>query len=179
MFQIRAIYAFIEQQSGGITFISTMMFSLILSFCLLAFDGAKLITKKARLEDAINDASHAIASSNFEVIDETKKGELENLLRHYIHAYLPNEKIMSSQIRVHYINTDAAGNKLPMLDIQAQVKIDTLLPINFLPVFSPKIQSNNFHQVCQQVEYIGRSTINDFSHYLQDSFADLKCPVFK
>lgn len=179
MFSNQQYLPFSIQEKGGLTIISAIIFPIILSFCLLAFDGAKLITKKARLEDALTEAALAITSRDKQNANAAEKIELESMLNNYISTYLPNDSIKNSHIDIRYISDPQTGNKVQVFDIKAQVEINTILPLSFLPAFSPKVELKNLSKICQEFQDIGKSALMDFSSFLHNSAGEIGCPVFR
>lgn len=163
---------FIHQQRGGLAIIFAIILPFIFSCCALTFDGARILSKKARLADALNEAALAIATGSSSNPDAEEKIKLKILLNNYIDAYLPGETIKSSDIIFSYVIDPDTGTTLPVFDIRANIDVKTILPLDIVPAFSPNINLSNKGKVRKGLQDLGRPAdyvfVLDFSGSMTD-----------
>jgi tight adherence protein G len=133
-------YNIIRQQKGGLALIFAVLLPFIFSVCALAFDGARILMKRARLADALNEAALVIATSSNGTGSEEEKKKNADLLKRYIGAYFPQDELKSSSVTMRTSIDSETGKTMPIYDISAQLDIKTVLPLGSLaPSFAPEI----------------------------------------
>lgn len=149
---------------------------LIFSFCALAFDGSRLLSKKARLADALNEAALAIATAATSDPDAEEKIKLNKMLNDYLNAYLPSDTVTQSDVIVSSIIDPVTNASFPVFDIRAKMKIHTMLPFDMVPAFATSLDLNNRGKVRKggidggsPVDYV---FLLDFSNSMNDPSAE-------
>jgi tight adherence protein G len=133
-------YNIIRQQKGGLAVIFAVLLPFIFSVCALAFDGARILMKRARLADALNEAALVIATSSDGTGSEEEKKKNADLLKRYIGAYFPQDELKSSSVTMRTGIDSETGKTVPIYDISAQLDVKTVLPLGSLaPSFDPVI----------------------------------------
>jgi tight adherence protein G len=175
-FMVAKMNRFIRTQNGGLALIFAIMLPLIFSCCALVFGGARVLSKRARLADALNEAALVIATAASTKPDDNEKAQLKLMLDRYISAYLPGEPIESSSIIVSYTDDPVSGATLPVFDIRAKVNVKTILPFSIVPSFSPELELSNQGKVRKGLQDLGRPAdyvfVVDFSGSMDDPSAE-------
>jgi tight adherence protein G len=168
------INRFIHSGKGGIAVMFAIMLPLLLSFCALAFDGSRLLTKRARLADALNESALAIATAASNQPDDAEIKQLKVMLDDYIHAYFPQDTLESSDLGVSYADDDP--NNEPIFSLEAHVDVKTMLPFKFAPAFSPTVNLSNSGKVRKGPQDVGRAAdyvfVVDFSGSMRSASAE-------
>lgn len=152
---MRNLIGFIRQEKGGLAILFAIILPFIISCCALAFDGARIMTKRARLADALNEAALAIATAGSAEPTKDEKAKLEKMLANYLKAYLPNEEITTSKIDITFASDALTGKNLPVYTIDAAIKVKTILPLDIFPAFSPTLDLNNQGKVRKGLQDLG------------------------
>lgn len=147
---------FFKQQKGGLAIIFAIILPFIFSLCALAFDGARVLSKKARLADALNEAGIAIATASTAKPNDEEKIKLNLILNQYINSYLPNENIIESDIKISYITEPETNTEVPVFTLNAKIEVNTLLPLSMSPAFSPTLELVNKGKVRKGIQNNGR-----------------------
>jgi tight adherence protein G len=100
--------------------------------------------KRARLSDALNEAALVVATSSLGKGTEEERQRNADLLQYYVNAYFPLDELDSSSVTMR-TNIDAAsGSVVPVYDLSAKLKVNTVLPLGSLaPSFDPQIGLTN------------------------------------
>jgi tight adherence protein G len=135
---------FIRQQKGGLAIIFAVMLPFIFSVCALVFDGARMMSKRARLADALNEAALAIATSSLGKGTPEEKLRNQQILESFLHAYLPQDDIGGSTVTMREGVDGSTGVAVPIYDISAQLEVKSVLPLGSLaPSFTPTVEMSN------------------------------------
>lgn len=154
-----------------------VMLPFLFSCCSLTFDGARILTKKARLADALNEAALAIATSSSSIPYEEETARFKILLNRFISVYLPAEKIISSDIVISYMTDPDTGTNLPVFDIYATIDVQTFLPLDIIPSFSSRLELSNKGKAGKGLQTLSHPTdyvfIVDFSDSMNEESAEI------
>ena len=166
---------FIRQEKGGLAIIFAILLPFIFSCCALVFDGSRLLAKRARMADALNEAALAIATASSANPNTEEQAKLKTLLNNYVNAYLPGETINSSNVAISFTKDPETDTPLPIFDISASIKIKTMLPFDMVPAFSPTINLGNKGKVRKGLQDLGRPAdyvfVVDFSGSMNSASA--------
>ena len=135
---------FLRLQKGGVAVIFAILLPFVFSVCALAFDGARILMKRARLADALNEAALVIATSSDGTGSEEEKKKNADLLKRYIGTYFPQDELKSSSVTMRTSIDSETGKTVTIYDISAQLDVKTVLPLGSLaPSFDPVIGLTN------------------------------------
>ena len=101
---IKRFLLFIICREGAVTISYALMLPTLIGFFSLAIDGARFITERSRLSDAINQGVYSIAMS---YDSDDKNADAEKTVM-YLSYYLPSEEIDKNKV---YINVDKEKDK--------------------------------------------------------------------
>ncbi|OUE59692.1 VWA domain-containing protein [Citrobacter amalonaticus] len=101
---IKRFLLFIMCRQGAVTISYALMLPTLIGFFSLAIDGARFITERSRLSDAINQGVYSIAMS---YDSDDKNADTEKTVL-YLSYHLPAEKIDKNKV---YINVDKEKDK--------------------------------------------------------------------
>ncbi|MEZ3172848.1 hypothetical protein [Citrobacter sp. HSTU-bmb20] len=101
---IKRFLLFIICREGAVTISYALMLPTLIGFFSLAIDGARFITERSRLSDAINQGVYSIAMS---YDSDDKNADAEKTVM-YLSYYLPGEEIDKNKV---YINVDKEKDK--------------------------------------------------------------------
>lgn len=173
---MKNILSFIRQEKGGLAVVFAIILPFIISCCALAFDGARIMTKRARLADALNEAALSIATTSSANPTAAEKIRLEKMLKNYVTSYLPNDVIKTSKIDISSIIDEETGKSIPVYSLSAGVTVKTMLPLEVFPAFAPELDLTNGGKARKGLQDVGRPAdyvfVVDFSISMDDPSAD-------
>lgn len=173
MKQVNGLIKFIHREDGGVTAIFMIMLPMMLVLFALAFDGSRVMMKRARLADGLNEAALAIAAgtSGRDTDDPTERNNA--MLRRYIQFYLPGDEIITANVgRREPVGPSQAVDKGDTIfDIKAEIKFNTILPMSSQSSFAPTLNMANGGSVRKNLS-MGRPAdyvfVIDFSSSMYD-----------
>jgi tight adherence protein G len=137
-------YKMIKQEKGGLAVIFAIVLPFIFSVCALVFDGSRMLMKRARLSDALNEAALVVATNSAGKGTEEERKRNADLLKRYISAYFPQDELASSSVTMRSGIDGATGMSVPIYDLNAELKVNTVLPLgSIVPAFSPQVGLTN------------------------------------
>jgi tight adherence protein G len=137
-------FKLIKQEKGGLAVIFAIILPFIFSVCALVFDGSRMLMKRARLSDALNEAALVVATNSAGKGTEEERKRNADLLKSYISAYFPKDELESSSVTMRSGIDSASGMPVPIYDLNAQLKVNTVLPLgSIVPAFSPQVGLTN------------------------------------
>ncbi|QHB33975.1 VWA domain-containing protein [Yersinia canariae] len=95
------LVSFIKNESGAILLSFIILLPILIGLILLSLELSFLIQKKAKLSDAIEQATLALTVGNHDIPDAIQAQKNNDLVSYYAKAYLPSEKFSTPIIEIN------------------------------------------------------------------------------
>lgn len=168
------IQALKQDQRGVYALLIAIMFPVIMGTIALGFEGARYIGQKARLSDALEQAALALTAENNGNKTSAARQRNEELVRYYIHAYMPDVQVVPNSIKIYVppVNNRNNPNQSSVLyKVSLQTTHTSWLTSSF-PSFARQVTTGNnaAAQKFQSTEEMDVMFIVDFSTSMSEPF---------
>jgi tight adherence protein G len=137
-------YKIVRQEKGGLAIVFAILLPFIISVCALVFDGSRVLMKRAKLSDALNEAALVVATSSLGKGTEEERKRNADLLKYYVSAYFPQDELKSSNVVMRSGIDGETGLAVPIYDLEAKLNVKTVLPLGSLaPSFDAQVGLTN------------------------------------
>ncbi|CFR31791.1 pilus assembly protein [Yersinia frederiksenii] len=97
----KSIFLFITNKQGAILLPFILILPFFIGLIFLSFEVSHFLQKKAKLSDAIEQATLALTVENDDIPDAGQESKNRDLVSQYIHAYLPLENFSTPEIEIN------------------------------------------------------------------------------
>ncbi|CNG87481.1 TadE/TadG family type IV pilus assembly protein [Yersinia frederiksenii] len=97
----KSIFLFITNKQGSILLPFILILPFFIGLIFLSFEVSHYSQKKAKLSDAIEQATLALTVENDDIPDAGQESKNRDLVSQYIHAYLPLENFSTPEIEIN------------------------------------------------------------------------------
>ncbi|WP_019212545.1 TadE/TadG family type IV pilus assembly protein [Yersinia massiliensis] len=97
----KSIFLFTANKQGAILLPFILILPFFIGLIFLSFEISHYLQKKAKLSDAIEQATLALTVENDDIPDANQESKNRDLVSQYIHAYLPLENFSTPEIEIN------------------------------------------------------------------------------